>query len=119
MTLSIHKFAELAAFAEQFGKIELPASPEASETKTLIGPAVPNVAEFNRRALIALNGVGFGRGGSTAEVVAGIRFRINMGQDITLAQQQALFNICHRYRRQITDRAVTSYAAGRAKGADA
>lgn len=119
MTLSIHNFAELAAFAVQFNKVSATTAAASEESKTLIGPAIVNAAEFNRRALIALNGVSFGRGSRAAELVSSVRFRISQQQAITREQQQALYNICHRYRRQITDRSVQSYAAMRARGADA
>lgn len=83
-----------------------------------LGPAIPDVAEFNRRATFALRGVEFGIANSTAKVAAEFQRQYSAGT-ISKEMQQAVFNIVHRFRKQITDKAITEYAASRAKGADA
>lgn len=76
-----------------------------------------DLAEFNRRAAIALRGVTFAPHGNTLGVVDSYRRQLEAGA-VSEKMQQAIYNIVHRYRRQITDRAVLDYAAARAKGAD-
>jgi hypothetical protein len=83
-----------------------------------LGTRIEAVAEFNRRALIALNGVTFAQHSRTADIVTACRLRLNGGEPLTEKQQQALVNIVHRYRRQITDQLVKDYAAEKASGHD-
>lgn len=84
-----------------------------------LGTGITELEEFNRRALIALQGVSFGHSGRAEDIVAACRARWLHTQPLSEKQQQALYNIVHRYRGQITDRLVTEYAATHAKGADA
>lgn len=83
-----------------------------------LGPAIPNVAEFNRRATFALRGVDFGSLNQTERVAKEFQRQYDAGA-ISEKMQQAIYNIVHRFRKQITDKAITEYAASRAKGADA
>jgi hypothetical protein len=81
-----------------------------------LGTSITDVAEFNRRAAIALRGVTFGQGNGE-RVVAEFQRQQAAGQ-VSEKMQQAIFNIIHRFRRQISDQMVTTYAALRAEGAD-
>lgn len=83
-----------------------------------LGTSITDVAEFNRRAACALKGVTFLPGSWDKRFARDMREAIEAGRDLTDKQQQALYNVVHRYRRQIIDRLVTEYAAMRAKGAD-
>lgn len=83
-----------------------------------LGISIATVSEFNRRALIALKGVSYAMETAAPDIVASIRIRVNAGQELSPKQQQALYNIVHRYRRQITDKMVLDYAETRARGAD-
>jgi hypothetical protein len=75
------------------------------------------VDEFNRRALIALRGIEFGSFNSAQRVMAEFQRQMAAGA-VSDKMQQAVFNILHRFRRQVTDQAVKDFAANRAKGAD-
>lgn len=77
------------------------------------GSSITDVAEFNRRAFIALSAVDL-----QGDFVSNCRERILAGRDLSPDQQKALYNIVHRYRGQITDRLVTEYAATKARGSD-
>lgn len=81
-----------------------------------IGPAIPDVAEFNRRAAIALGAVLDAKGEG---FLHDMRALIKRGGTPSPKQQQALFNALNRHRRDITDSAVAEYAAARARGHDA
>lgn len=83
-----------------------------------LGTAIANSLEFNRRALIALKGVSFGYGSRAPDIVDSCQRIIDGNRDLSPRQQQALYNIVHRFRGQIHDKLVTEYAATRAKGAD-
>lgn len=82
-----------------------------------IGPAIPNVEEFNRRARIALNAATFSNYTDSSRL-GWMRTVMNAGFPFSKDEQQEIFNLVHKYRRQITDQAVKDYAADRAKGAD-
>lgn len=81
-----------------------------------LGTQIDDVGEFNRRAAIALRAVSFGQG-SGESVVATFRVQVERG-GVSEKMQQAIYNIVHRYRKQITDQTVVTYAGLRAKGAD-
>lgn len=83
-----------------------------------LGMRIESIAEFNRRAAIALNGVTFKADSQQLRFVKTAIAAINTGFELDTKQQQALYNLVHRYRRHITDRMVTEFAAMRAKGAD-
>lgn len=83
-----------------------------------LGTRIDDVAEFNRRALIALNGVTFAQHSRTSDIVTTCRLTLDAGRPLSAKQQQALVNIVHRYRRQITDQLVKDYAAEKATGHD-
>lgn len=83
-----------------------------------LGASITDVAEFNRRASIALRGVTFAPHGNTLGVVAEFQRQYAAGA-VSEKMQQAAFNIVHRYRKQISDELVNTYAAARAKGHDA
>lgn len=76
-----------------------------------LGSSINDVAEFNRRALIALRGVKH-----TSSFIASMIGRLGAGVPLTEREQQALYNTVHGYRRQITDKLLTDYASARAKG---
>lgn len=76
-----------------------------------------NVEEFNRRAGIALRGVTFGYGSQAKDIVATFTRQLEAGT-VSEKMQQAIYNIVHRYRRQISDASVLDYASARARGAD-
>lgn len=82
-----------------------------------LGTSIADVAEFNRRAAVAFNGVTFATYGSATGVVTEFKRQQAAGA-VSDKMQQAIYNLVHHYRRQITDRLVTEYAATRAKGAD-
>lgn len=82
-----------------------------------LGSGISNVEEFNRRADIALRGVTFGYVSSADRVVQEFKRQLAAGA-VSEKMQQAIYNIVHRYRRQITDRLVTDYAAPRARGSE-
>lgn len=81
----------------------------------LVASTSLTVEEFNRRALIALKGVSFGFGSHAESIVAAAEQQVSLGR-VSPRMQQALYNICNRFHRQITDRQVTDMAALRAKG---
>lgn len=81
------------------------------------GTQINDVAEFNRRAAIALKGVDFGHYNSSQRVVDTFYAQHARGA-VSEKMQLAIYNIVHRYKRQITDQLVKDYAAQRAKGAD-
>lgn len=83
-----------------------------------LGCSIDSVAEFNRRADKALNGIEFGCFNRSERVVAEFRRQL-AACAVSEAMQQAIYNILHRYRRQVTDTLVRAYAAERAKGCDA
>lgn len=82
-----------------------------------LGTSITELEEFNRRAVLALKAVDFGSFNQTRSVVTTFERQLATGV-VSDKMQQAIFNIAHRYRRQITDRLVLDYAADRAKGAD-
>lgn len=79
--------------------------------------AIVSVSQFNQRAAAALKAVDFGHFNSSERVVGGFLYQLERNQ-VSEKMQQAIYNIVHRYRRQITDQAVKDYAADRARGAD-
>lgn len=81
-----------------------------------LGSQIDDVAEFNRRAAIALRGVSVGQGHGE-RVVAEFQRQQAAGA-VSEKMQQEVYNIVHRFRRQVSDQMVTTYAALRAKGAD-
>lgn len=88
------------------------------ESTAPVGTDSISLAEFNRRAMIAANGIRFGYGNRAAEIISACRFRLGRDMGLTERQQQALINILHRFRAQITDQGLKDYAASRATGAD-
>lgn len=82
-----------------------------------LGTGINSVEEFNRRAQIALKDVNFGHFNSSESVFQGFQIQLARGA-VSPKMQQAIFNIVHRVRKQISDKLVTDYAAVRAKGAD-
>ena len=77
------------------------------------------VAEFNRRAGLALKTVEFRPGSFDA------RFARRVGTDIrggitslTDEQQLTLYRVIHRHRRHIWDKLITDFAAQRIQEAD-
>lgn len=76
-----------------------------------LGASIQDVAEFNRRALIALRAVKH-----TSSFITNMIRRLDAGVPLTWREQQALYNTVHGYRRQITDKLLTDYASARAKG---
>lgn len=82
-----------------------------------MGPAIPDIAEFNRRTSFAIRAVDFGRFNQTAKVVAEFQRQYTAGV-VSYQMQKAIIDIVHRFRKQITDKAVTDFAAVRSKGAD-
>lgn len=83
-----------------------------------LGMQVSSVLEFNRRALCALKGIVF-RNPIDANIAADLVFLLENGHALWDEKQQKLYNLIHRYRRQITDSLLTERAALKAKGADA
>jgi hypothetical protein len=69
--------------------------------------------EFNRRASIALKGVSH-----TSTFIPSIVRQIEAGRALTPKQQQALYNVIHAYRAQITDYQIKAIAEIAAKGHD-
>ena len=82
------------------------------------GSELQTVAEFNRRAAIALRAVSFKPESQQLKFAKTAIAAVDAGVDLDKHQQQKLFNLVHRYRRHITDHLVTEFAAMRAKGAD-
>lgn len=78
------------------------------------GPAIADVAEFNRRALIAFKAVDFGDNTTGADIVESCRRLVTFGHGLSIRQQRALYQIAYRYRHQITDRSVVEFASVRA-----
>lgn len=83
-----------------------------------LGTGIREVSEFNRRAVCALNAVTFKPDSHQLAFARAAIASINAGRELDGKQQQALYNLVHRYRRHITDTLVTEFAAMRAKGAD-
>lgn len=79
-----------------------------------LGSGIQTVAEFNRRARIALHGVS-----TTSPFLSNMKGLLARGGTPTPAQQKALFSAIHSHRRQVTDAALLEYAAAKAKGHDA
>ena len=79
---------------------------------------IEDVSEFNRRALVALNGVDFGDNTTASDIVRSCRLLHGNRKPLSEAQQKMLIFIVHCYRSQITDRLVTEYAARKARGHD-
>lgn len=84
-----------------------------------LGMRIETVAEFNRRAACALKGVTFKPDSWQIGFAKAAIASIDAGRELDAKQQQHLYNLVHRYSRQITDRLITDYAAQRAKGHDA
>lgn len=79
-----------------------------------VGPAIPDTAEFNRRALIALRGVDLGDNGFERGLADSVSRRIYGQQPLTVKQQKALYALIYKHRGQVTDRALIDYASVRA-----
>lgn len=92
-------------------------SPAQKPARIGLGTSISELEEFNRRAVIALKGVDFGSFNQTRSVFQTFERQIGIGI-VSDKMQQAIYNIVHRYRRQITDQLVLAYAADRAKGSD-
>lgn len=84
-----------------------------------LGTEIRDVAEFNRRAAVALRGVSFAPDSWQLNFAKAAIASITAGRELDPRQQQHLYNLVHRYRRHIHDRLVTEFAATRAKGHDA
>ena len=69
--------------------------------------------EFNRRAAVALRGVTH-----SSTFIPSIVQQIERGRALTPKQQQALYNVIHSYRAQITDYQIRAIAELAAKGHD-
>lgn len=69
--------------------------------------------EFNRRAAIALRGVSH-----SGTFIPSIVQQIDAGRTLSPKQQQALYNVIHSYRGQITDYQIRAIAELAAKGHD-
>lgn len=78
---------------------------------------IRSAAEFNQRAATAFKGVDFGSFNNSERVVAEFQRQLRTG-NVSERMQQAIYNIAHRYRRQIHDQDVTEYALMHARGAD-
>lgn len=92
-------------------------SPAQKPGRIGLGTGITELEEFNRRAQIALRAVDFGSFNQSRSVVQTFEQQLGRGV-VSDKMQQAIYNIVHRYRRQITDQLVLAYAAERAKGAD-
>lgn len=80
---------------------------------------IKSVEEFNRRAITALRGVTMLPGTWDKRFAQDMTVKVDHGNGwLSEKQQQALYNVVHRYRRQITDVDVTEYALMHARGAD-
>lgn len=79
---------------------------------------IEDVSEFNRRALIALNGVSFDSNITASDIVRSCRLLHGNRKPLSEAQQRTLISIVHSYRSQISDRLVTEYAARKYRGHD-
>lgn len=84
-----------------------------------MGMQIRDVSEFNRRAACALRGVSFKPDSQQLGLAKACIASIDAGRELDAKQQQKLFNLIHRYQRQVTDRLVTEFAALKAKGHDA
>lgn len=71
------------------------------------------IDEFNRRAAIALKNVDH-----KSTFIPSIVGQIDRRIPLTLKQQQALYNVIHSYRHQITDYQIKAIAEIAAKGHD-
>ncbi len=71
------------------------------------------IEEFNRRAAIALKGVSH-----NSTFITSIVSQIQSRRTLTPKQQQALYNVVHAYRSQITDYQIRGIASLAAKGHD-
>ena len=81
-----------------------------------LGSGIADVAEFNRRAAIALRGVDVpDRSTFDQGFVRSISQRIDRGLTLSNDQQLPLYRVIDRYRSQITDRALIDFAAERTK----
>lgn len=83
-----------------------------------LGTSIAGCDEFNRRAVAALRGVTFVPQSWSKRFSADMVELIGSGGSLTGKQQQAMYNLVHSYRRQITDAMLTEYAARFAKGSD-
>lgn len=79
------------------------------------GTEITDVAEFNRRAEISLREISFPLQSQGPGVVAEFR-RQSLAGSVSPKMQQAIYNIVHRFRRQISDKLVVDYASERARG---
>lgn len=79
--------------------------------------AIPHVSEFNRRAAVALNGID-ARNQWEADLHQAVKLAQRHGHGLQKADQRALYAHIHRHRNEITDKAVTDYAAVKVAGAD-
>jgi hypothetical protein len=80
-------------------------------------PRITDPREFNRRAVAALGRVDFGKFNSSERVYMEFKRQLAAGS-VSERMQQAIINIAHRHRRQISDAAVNEYALMHARGAD-
>ena len=78
-----------------------------------MGMRIESIAEFNRRAAIALRGVEI-----SEPFLVKMAAMLRLNQQLSAAQQSAFIKGVHRYRAKITDRMVTDYAARHAREAD-
>lgn len=83
-----------------------------------LGTDITEVAEFNRRAAKALRGVDFVPGSWSKRFATDMIAAIDAGRTLTEKQQQSLYNVVHKFRRQITDAVLKDFAASRAREAD-
>ena len=76
-----------------------------------VGPAIPDQAEFLRRARIAINGIS-----SPSDFLKSIKTRLEVGTELTEKQLQVLPSALHDRRHDITDHALREYVATKARG---
>lgn len=81
-----------------------------------LGMRITDVAEFNRRAAIALRGVRFLPGGWDKRFAVDMCQQLHRGAIPSEKQQRRLTELVHRYRRQISDDLVREFAAEQAGG---
>lgn len=82
-----------------------------------LGSNIQTVDEFNRRAEVSVREINFPPQSRDPGVIAEFR-RQSLAGNVSDKMQQAVFNIVHRYRKQISDKLVVDYASERAKGSD-
>lgn len=84
-----------------------------------LGTGIETVQEFNRRALMALRAVDLEAGSWPVKLLATIRFAVGKNMELPPEEQQKLYELVDRYKRQIWDRLVIQYAANQIKEATA